>query len=91
LWRYDREEKRWHEIARAHSLNWDWAITLRDPAIRALQQRRDSGVDLAERGREVTEELLRAIDTALLPEPPEVRTLVLTTIYDQMAGRIVLA
>jgi hypothetical protein len=92
LWRYDWEEKRWREIARAQSTNWAWAIILREPAIRAMQVSDKSGqLNLAERGREVTEELLRAIDTALVSELPEVRTLVLTTIYDQMAGRIVLA
>lgn len=92
LWRYDWQEKDWREIARAQSLNWDWAIILRDPAIRALQLSEKTGQlpDLAERGREVTEELLRAIDTALLVELPEVRTFVLVSIYDRMAGRIVM-
>ncbi len=46
--------------------------------------------DPSKRGREVADELLRGIDSALLLELPEVRTLVLTSIYDQMAGRIVL-
>lgn len=88
----DREEERWREIARALSENWAWAAVLRGPAILAL--RRPSAdptmADPSKRGREVADELLRGIDSALLLELPEVRTLVLTSIYDQMAGRIVL-
>lgn len=92
LWRYDWPEKAWREIARAMSLDWGWAIILREPAIRALQVSDKSGhlPDPVERGREVTEELLQTIDTTLLLEVPEVRTFVLTSIYDRMAGRIVL-
>jgi hypothetical protein len=90
LWRYDWGERDWREIARATAENWAWAVTLRDPAIRALQPTLSHNRDNAERGREVTDELLRWIDSALLVELPEVRALVLTAIYDQMAGRIVL-
>jgi hypothetical protein len=93
LWRYDRGESSWVEIARALSLSWDWAVILREPAILALSRAisADGVVDLAKRGREVAEELLRAIDSTLLSEPAAVRTMALTSIYDQVAGRIVLA
>jgi len=88
LWRWEGE---WREIARALSPDWSWALILREPAIRALRPAtaENAGVDPHQRGRELTDELLRDIDTALLPELPEVRTLVWTSIYDQMAGRIV--
>jgi hypothetical protein len=88
LWRYDRPAGRWQEIARALSTNWDWALVLREPAIRALRPVPDIA-DFSARGREVTEELLRAIDAMLVPELPAVRALVLTSIYDRMAGKIV--
>ena len=91
LWRYDWAAKDWREIARALSLDWGWALTLREPAIRALHPQARDVVDFAERGREVTAEVLRAIDSALSVELPEVRMAALTSIYDQVAGRIVAA
>lgn len=91
LWRYDAGEKDWREIARALAFGWEWAITLREPAIRALAPVAIAEVDPAPRGREVTAALLEAIDAALVTELPAVRALVLTSIYDRMAGRIVAA
>ena len=91
LWRWERGE--WWEIARAQALNWAWAVILREPAILALRPTSSDPTmaDPTRRGREVTEELWRAIDASLIPELPEVRTFVLTSIYDRVAGRIVLA
>ena len=93
LWRYDGQLQVWVEIARALSRDWSWALVLRGPAIAALRPDHlaDAGnmVDEGARGREVTEELLRAIDTALAVERPAVRALVLTSIYDLVAGRLV--
>ncbi len=92
LWRYDWEIKDWMEVARATAHGWEWALILRGPAIRALAPREATmAPDPSTRGREVTEELLEAIDAALVLELSAVRALVLTSIYDRMAGRIVAA
>jgi hypothetical protein len=39
LWRYDRVARDWREIARALAVGSEWALILREPAIRALQPR----------------------------------------------------
>jgi hypothetical protein len=91
LWRYDWRAGEWKEIARALAYDWSWSLALTEPAIRALHPRSRDIVDATARGREVTEEILRSIDTALLVELPPVRLAVLTAIYDGMAGRIVAA
>jgi hypothetical protein len=91
LWRWDVELKDWCEIARAQAFDWSWAKILREPAIRALTPVVSPPIDPIARGREVTEELLQRIDTALVTELPAVRALVLTSIYDRVAGRIVAA
>jgi hypothetical protein len=91
LWRYDWAANDWREIARAQAFDWSWAIILREPAIRALQPITPALVDPAARGREVTDDLLEHIDKALLSELPAVRSVVLTSIYDRVAGRIVAA
>lgn len=89
LWRYDHAARDWREIARAQACDWTWATILREPAIRALTPPVSPPIDPIARGREVTEELLERIDTALVLELPAVRALVLTTLYDRVAGRIV--
>lgn len=88
LWRYDWPLREWIEIARARSLDASWAQVLREPAIHALAAPVPEQSDLVSRGRDVAGELLAAIDERLGPERAEVRNVVLTTIYDQMAGRI---
>ena len=52
LWRYNQEAQEWREIARAVSQDWSWALTLREPAIRALQPPGETA-DAHDRGREV--------------------------------------
>jgi hypothetical protein len=37
LWRYDRARGEWAELARARSVNWEWALDLRPIARRALE------------------------------------------------------
>lgn len=91
LWRYDWDAKDWREIARVLAYAWEWAPILRGAAIDALHPVETAAVDAVQRGREVTDELLQSIDAALKAELPAVRALVLTSIYDGMAGRIVAA
>jgi hypothetical protein len=91
LWRYDWVAKEWREIARALAFDWTWALILREPAIRALQPAVPTLVDPVARGREVTDDLLQRIDATLLCEEPAVRAVVLTALYDRVAGRIVAA
>jgi hypothetical protein len=88
LWRYDWDAREWREVARALAYDWSWALVLRDPAIRELAAETPA-VDPVERGGKVTDELWRMIDSALSTEPPSVRDVVFTSIYDRMAGRIV--
>lgn len=91
LWRYDQDSRDWLEIARAIAPDWHWALILRDAAIRALAPQNATLPDPCLRGREVTEQLVQRIDAALVTELPAVRALVLTSIYDLVAGRIVAA
>lgn len=93
LWRYEWRIRTWREISRALAFGSEWVLTLRDPAIRALQPpvAEFPGVDPAARGREVTAALLLTIDTAVSREIPAVRLGVLTAIYDQIAGRLAVA
>jgi hypothetical protein len=92
LWRYDREERDWREIARAYAFGAEWASILRDPAIRAmLPVAPVEGVNPVARGREVAAGLLTTIDEAMVLELPAVKALALSTIYDGMAGRVAAA
>jgi hypothetical protein len=90
LWNYDFSRGTWHEIARAAASDWHWAVILREPAIRALRPQNASN-DALDRGREVTERILAAMETTLSSELPAVRTAVLCSIYDQIAGRLAVA
>lgn len=87
LWRYDWEAGGWKEIARALAHDWTWCTVLRDPAIRALEPRRES-TDERERAGIVLDQVLAAIDSSLSLEVPAVRTLVLAAVYERVAGRL---
>jgi hypothetical protein len=90
LWRWDWADREWREIARALAVGSEWALILREPAIRALQSPGETA-DPHNRGREVSEQVLAAIESALAPEPPAVRRAVLCAVYDRMAGRLAAA
>ena len=64
---------------------------LRDAVIGAMRPVGAWEKEAGLRGREVADGLLQAIDEATVLELPAVRALVLTTLYDNMAGRIVAA
>lgn len=85
LWRYDQPTRSWREIAQALAFGWEWAPVLRGPAIQAMRPRAPEA-DPRDRGREVSEQVLAAIDSALAPELPAVRKVILCAIYDRMAG-----
>lgn len=87
LWRWDAEAKKFFEIARATALDWTWAVILRDPAIRALEPRREA-VDQRDRAGACLEEVLQTLDGALSRELPTVRTLVLSALYDRLSGQL---
>jgi hypothetical protein len=93
LWRYDWAAGDWREIARAVAKDWHWAVVLRTPAMRELElaAAKLPAVDPVERGQAVADELLRTIDAALSPEVPAVRAMVMSAVYDQMAGRLAAA
>ena len=88
LWRYDQEAGDWREIARALSFGWEWALILRGPAIEALRLPAAAEAPLVDRGRELTAELLRTIDSTVSLELPAVRMTVLSAVYDSLAGRL---
>jgi hypothetical protein len=92
LWCYEWEANAWREISRALAFGREWAVTLREPAIRALAPvESPEDADPLVRGRQVSGGLLEAIDAALVMELPAVRREVLSSIYDGVAGRIVAA
>jgi hypothetical protein len=89
LWRFDQEAQDWREIARASAFGWEWALILRQPAIEALRPpAAEAPRGAGARGREVTAELLRTIDSAVSLELPAVRMTVLASVYDSLAGRL---
>jgi len=87
LWRLDRSTWTWEEIARASSLNWEWAIDLRPVAIRALHPR-PLFLDIHRHCASVAEELVTSIDRRLIREPEELKVNVLSELYDLVAGRL---
>jgi hypothetical protein len=87
LWRYDQASQDWREIARASAFGWEWALILRQPAIEALRPLAAEAPS-RDRGRELTAELLRTIDSAVSLERPAVRMTVLASVYDLLAGRL---
>jgi hypothetical protein len=92
LWRYDQEACDWREIARASAFGWEWALILRQPAIEALRPAAaETPRGAGDRGREVTAELLRTIDSAVSLELPAVRKAVMSAVYDSLAGRLAAA
>jgi hypothetical protein len=88
LWRYDFDKMSWVEIARALSPGWSWAPILRKPAALELAPPHLTAGAATERGREAAEELLTAIDARLVGECAEAQIVALTSLYDQVAGRI---
>ena len=85
LWRYDWNRSEWAEIARAASIDWEWAMVLREPAIRALHPRLE-WIDVLQRGRDATSEIMGEIERRLQGEAPPVRCNALASIYDQGPG-----
>ncbi len=86
LWRLDQGMDAWVEIARAQSLNWEWALVLRQPAINAMNP--PKLIDVLQRGRELAEQAIRALDLSLELENADVRVNMLSAVYDQVAGRL---
>jgi hypothetical protein len=87
LWRYILASCEWVEIARAQSLNWEWKLVLREPAWMALHPG-VGPVDPDWRGAQLEQELVQIIDAKLLDEVKAVRLSVLSSLYDDLAGRI---
>jgi hypothetical protein len=85
LWRW--VEGKWQELARTAAIGWEWSLTLKEPAYRALYPKPEF-YDVLSRGREVASELMVRIEERLNPEPKDVRTGVYASLYDQVAGRI---
>ena len=83
LWRYDYVVGAWREVARAVADDWSWSLILREPARRALAL---EVVDSRQRGRELSADILKAIEAALSPEPRAVQAVALTSLYDHLAG-----
>lgn len=89
LWilrRLDRRMDTWVEIARAQSLNAEWVAVLRQPAINAM--RPAMLVDVLERGRDLAEQTIREMDRTLELETAAVKANMLSSVYDQVAGRL---
>jgi hypothetical protein len=87
LWLYDWPEGEWVELARAAAVNWEWTLTLREPAIRALHPRPDL-IDVLDRGRAVAGAIMDAINRRVEDEIEPVRANALNAVYDQIASRL---
>jgi hypothetical protein len=87
LWRYDRGLSQWIELGRAPSLNWEWALTLREPAAKALET--DGGFyDVIEKSSTLAAEIMAVIDAKLQPQREDLRVNVLASIYQTVACRM---
>src|SRR5262249_52380540 len=87
LWSLDVDGLEWHELARARASDTSWTASLREAAARALHPRPEL-VDIVQRGREVSEALIGAIQSRLNAETPEVQAAALLSMYDQVAGML---
>ena len=87
LWRLDLVRWEWVEIARAQALDWSWTLMLREAAFQALHPRPEL-IDIIQRSRDVTDELVALLDVRLQTEMREVRASVLHSIYERVAGKI---
>jgi hypothetical protein len=87
LWTFDFQAFEWREIARAQAPDASWTAAIRELAWLALHPRLEL-VDIVKRSRDVSQELLDAIDKRLLSEMPEVKANALYSIYERVAGRI---
>ncbi len=87
LWTFDFQVFEWREIARAQAPDASWTAAIREPAWLALHPRPEL-VDIVQRSRDVSQELLDAIDKRLRTEMPEVKANALYSIYECVAGRI---
>jgi hypothetical protein len=89
LWRWEREEWAWRELARAVSPCWDWAIVLRPLAIRALEEARGPAPpELALDLEAITGRVLLALDTELRTLDKEHCRRLLGVVYDRLAARM---
>ena len=87
LWAWDWPREEWHELARSQSVNSDWTLALREPAIRALHPERELQNTTAH-WQSVSSAIMQSVDGQLELEVPEVKLYVLHAVYDQVAGRI---
>jgi hypothetical protein len=86
LWTWNRSLSKWFEIARAPSLNWDWALVLRGPAWGALHP--DPGPENPERTAELADQIVNKIDRELQDLQIDVRKSVLSVVRQRLAGEI---
>jgi len=87
LWRYDWGEGGWAEVGRAQATNWEWAITLREAAWRALNP--DPKLyDVSRSGRELAEEIMLLVDARLKEQSADIQASALSAVYDRVACRI---
>jgi hypothetical protein len=87
LWSFDFSVCEWREIARSQAKDASWTAGVREAAWLALHPRPEL-VDIIERSRDVSNELIEAIDKRLRAEMPEVKANALYSIYERVAGRI---
>lgn len=87
LWRFDDQAREWREIAQASASNWEWAVSLRQPAFQALNANRTL-YDVLDRGRELAAEIAEWIERKIENEPDAVKVNILTAVYDRIAGEI---
>jgi hypothetical protein len=89
LWCWRAEAEQWHEIGRASSYSWEWAIDLRPLAIRALSQARagardaENSTDLAA----IADSLTLFVDKQLDHLQPAERAMVIGILHDHFAAR----
>lgn len=88
LWRYDFRQEEWIEICRTSAVGSEWAEPMKVAAMEA-RTRKPELFDLAIRGRDVAAEIMRVVDGNLERETGPVRVSALSSVYDQIGGRIV--
>jgi hypothetical protein len=84
LWRYDRRRGEWAELARARSVNWEWALDLRPIARRALEGPPPN----APEERTAIARVLNLVDAEIEGAGQQTLLDVMAALHDRLAARV---
>lgn len=86
LWRYEYHSGKWIELVRSQAVTSEWTYAMKDAVIHALHP--PDLFDLIGRSREISGKIVLVLDEQLEGESVDVQLNVLSSLYDQVAGRM---